>query len=268
MSPLCRLCERVQVDRTFAFACTRCALRLGDTLAEIGRLYCRLDPMPGRGAGVTRGAPGFRSSSPARDDVIVLTDPASKAGPDGPPSVRNALVGWWEVAAEHDLVRPPYRDATVGDAIRALADDATLDAAADYPWVVDFADELRILLGALRRVCGETEELIPIGECPEPGDRDGQCGGMVRARRFGESARCARCGTTWSGRHALRNLAARLGEALADAPGVARYFGIAESTVRTWAHRDRWTVHKHGRRRLYSLREARASWERRHAATG
>ncbi|SNR44370.1 hypothetical protein SAMN06265360_10644 [Haloechinothrix alba] len=252
----CDLCSRT-LEAT-GVACPGCLEGIGRTLAEIGTLYQRLDPAPGRASSSARGAPGFRSSSPARDEVIVLTDPASKAGNEGPPAVLNVLYGWWDALRDAGAAPPPD-GASVARAVQVLAADDTLSALAQLELARPMSDELTELRRALRRACGVDDPTTPLGQCPIQGESESPCGGVVRGRAWGDPAWCTRCGTTWAPGQEMRRLATQLGGALADAPGVARYLDVAVSTVRTWAQRDGWTVHRHGRRRLYSLAEARRS---------
>jgi uncharacterized protein YjcR len=51
---------------------------------------------------------------------------------------------------------------------------------------------------------------------------------------------------------------------LVDARVVAVHYGVAAGTVRRWASEDHWTPYGDRRHRLWDLREAQASYERRH----
>lgn len=238
---------------------------LAALIIDIERLHRALDPTPGSGGPTERRAPGFNSQSPARDEVLVLTDPRTRGDGASPDAVVNTLTGWAGIAAEDGPADPAH---TVPDAAAELTRLDTLQWLAAQPWIDETHTDLTTSRHQLQRVLGRLEPTIPIGTCPTVLDLDPPevCEGQIRARVWGETARCRACGRAWEGPEQLHQLARLLGDALADEPGIARYLNIAASTVRTWAQRDGWTPHRHGRRRLYSLAEARNSWARRHAS--
>jgi uncharacterized protein YjcR len=49
---------------------------------------------------------------------------------------------------------------------------------------------------------------------------------------------------------------------------IARHFGVSLGTVRRWACEDRWNPHGTRHQRQWDLREAQASWDKRHRAGG
>lgn len=267
---LCVLCDRrPAADDTLC--CTVCPGRLAETLDELLDDTARLDPAPVRGGGQAGGPPGFGSRSPARDDVLALTDRRGYVDPDNP----GALVGvsvvlrTWRERVED----AGYRWDWTPEGVRALA-----------TWweLPDLAAALRGSLAHVRRALGEQEQTIPIGVCPmlpaevlEPEDLEVMapealarpCGGEIRAKAYGQTARCTgRCGTSWRGEPALRALGERLGDAWMDLAAISRYLDVKPGTLRQWARRDGWG-REPGRpgtlgRTLYRLADARASWWR------
>lgn len=306
--PHCTCCDRGQA-RPNELLCGGCKRRLAEHLDEIGRGYSRLDPRPGSGGDTGRGAPGFGSRSPARDDVIALTDrrrntytPASSASSAAPDQGGNAptslyrLVAHWADEARDAGLLDPLDDLTVGSpdgrrsvvwecwALREIVDDL----AARW-WVTDMARDVEAGVLQLRAALRELERTIPLGRCPRPapsaepafaavvaelgeilaaqGAVVPRCDGEVRARAWGESARCRRCGHRWEGERTLRVLGAQLGEALLDLAGLSRYLGgVKVPTLRKWAQRDEWGRVRVGGRTLYRLADARDSawraWDR------
>jgi hypothetical protein len=298
--PLCIACDQRPARRD-SLACRPCLRRVTDHLDEIAAGYGRLDPTPGA-AGIT-GAPappGYGSRSPARDTVLVLTDTRRQAhDPDLPRNASSLLrtVAWWadeaRIAGLLDEPRRTFavdRRGAVGVLARTVAGECEALAGVvgrlgNVWWFGDMARNLDAAVGHLRRALGDVEQTVPLGACPRPapgyaamfealvGDvgevlaartsRAPRCGGEVRARAFGDSARCRRCGHRWEGEAEVRRLGAQLGDAMLDLPGLARYLGVESlSTLRSWAMRDEWRRVKHGRRTLYSLDDARESWWR------
>jgi hypothetical protein len=290
--PCCTAC-----DRGGALAgqllCSGCKRRLGEHLDEIGRGYGRLNPTPGVGGDGGRGAPGFGSRSPARDEVIALTDrrrntytPSTSAGarPESGPNAYMSLfrlVAWWaDEARDVGLLAPLGGLRSVVWECWELRE--VLDDLARRWWVADMARDIEHGVLQLRRALHELESTIPVGRCPlpAPGEEPAyleavaelgeilaaqsaavpRCDGELRARAWGEEARCRRCGTRWNGGEALRRLGAQLGEALLDLPGLVRYLGgVKVATLRKWAQRDGWGRVKIGGRTLYRLADARES---------
>ncbi|HVM13622.1 MAG TPA: hypothetical protein VM287_04750 [Egibacteraceae bacterium] len=55
---------------------------------------------------------------------------------------------------------------------------------------------------------------------------------------------------------------------LLDTEAIAYHFRVAPGTIRRWASEDHWHPYGTRRRRLWSLADAQASAERRHAPPG
>jgi hypothetical protein len=302
--PLCISCDLRESGRE-SLLCAGCVRRLREHLDEIGRGFGRLDAAPGA-APVSAGprAPGFESRSPARDDVLVLTDRrrVHRAAHD-PDTARNApaslvtvVLHWADEARDAELIGPPQRvfevdrrgqarvlPRRVVDECALLADRA--ERLGREWWAGDMCRDLDAAARHLRRALGEHEATIPLGECPRPavgyaalyeavvgelgptlagrGARVPRCRGQVRARALGHSAQCTRCRYRWDGEATLRRLGAQLGEAMLDLGGLSRYLDVeSHALLRKWAQRDQWQRERHGRRTLYSLADARASWQR------
>lgn len=285
-----------------SLTCRPCRHRLVQALDEIRTGYPRLDPTPGA-AGLTGApaAPGFGSRSPASDTVLVLTDTRRHThDPDEPERAQGVLgvVAWWADQAREVgvLVGGPRRRFDVDRrgvvTVRSRSVVGECEQLAGVAgrlgsvwWFGAMLAVLDATAGHVRRALGEHERTIPLGECPLPApgyaalfdalvadagevlaaraSRVPRCGGEVRARAFGDTARCRRCGHRWEGEHEVRQLGAKLGDAMLDLPGLARYFDVSSlATLRSWAHRDGWRRQKVGRRTLYRLADARDSWWR------
>lgn len=67
--------------------------------------------------------------------------------------------------------------------------------------------------------------------------------------------------------HRLRVVSSEPGSRLCDVEAIALHYGVAKGTIRRWASEDRWTPFGTRRRRLWSLRDAQKSFERRHPPT-
>lgn len=284
--PTCTACDRRTALRG-GLLCPGCRRRLLDNLDELARGYPRLDATPGTsGIDAGRRPAGFESRSPARDDVLVLTDRRRQAhDPDeqaNAQSLPRTLAHWADQAHDADLCGLIPTD------MRLLCSALSLivDGLARMWWVGDMAASLDTAVGHLRRALGEVEHTIPIGRCPRPA-RDvkawtpgepmigaPRCDGEVRAKAFGRTARCRACGHRWDDEAALRELGEQLGDAMLDLPALARYLDGDLSVVllRKWAQRDQWARVKVGRRTVYRLADARASairaWDRAHPVHG
>lgn len=257
-----------------AATCDRCVDRHRDALADVGRLYPRLSAVPGSAVGATDAPapPGFESRSPARDEVLSLTDRR------GSESVVTMLAGWHALAHQAGAAPRAYPLWGVHEYVHALTQRPALEWFARTLAAPGFVEDVRTARHRMLRVLGDLDPTVPVGACPIvveasycPADgsiTESPCGGMIRARVYGETARCQQCRTTWEGLDEWRALGERLGDALLDAAGLARYLGVPVSTVRTWASRDGWHPQHNGRRRVYSLVEARLSYQRRKHAEG
>lgn len=170
-----------------ARACEACLTRLDGQLAEVGELWLELDPVPGGPEGGRR-SPGWGSRSPARDDVICLTDWRSDV------SVARALAQACRFPALRANLRAP---GTVPGMITLLR----------LAWVLDLlsaADAAAVdtTLAHLRAATNRAERTVPVGPCPvEIPDPDGaepiRCAAPLRAPLHGPRITCPECGTRW-----------------------------------------------------------------------
>lgn len=259
---LCLVCDH-RLAEPDSLLCVGDYDELAFALAELAAGYARLDARPGAGGDAGgRGAPGFASRSPARDAVLVLTDTRKVAfDPDTPtqPTGIVRVVGWWaDQARESGILPGRTGPRTVAGEVALLLEH--LDAVAGAWWAPDMHEAVTAAVRILRRTLGELEPTIPIGDCPG-------CGARIRARSWGQRARCVGCGQRWEGEAELRALGELLGDAQMDAAGIARYCGVAVSTVRVWAHRDGWERIREGGRTLYRLADARASADARRTSS-
>jgi hypothetical protein len=236
----------VQRDTNFA-TCSGCYDRLREALTEVSERFLLLDSRPGafREHG-SRGAPGFRSRSPASDHVIALTDPRSDllarvwmAGDRRvhaeqerpPPSVPTVLTALAWAIAEHRGVDGPGDRSTVFELVRFV--DRHVDHVTRHAELALEVDEsLRSLVGALRPVTGDGRRQI--GKCPnvvvqeepptheqlasnQPGDCTPiRCDAPLYAPTKGDVIHCVACGKEWPMHEWLA-----LGDALNEA-GVGR----------------------------------------------
>lgn len=286
----CLVCDRVPSTGFDVYACRACRLDVDEALQDIPPLYALLETVAartgqlGRTGSSNRGAPGFGSRSPARDDVLVLLDRRRQtfdpAHPRRACSVA-AMLGYW--LDEADILGW----SSVAGCAAVLR--ASLDRLVGQWWFGTFAAAVLASADHLRRATAQHEETVVIGACPTPlpgvkqmvFDADADrwrteavlCGGQVRARTLGDAGRCGRCGKRWEGFEELRALARRLGDPMLDLPGLSRLLGVTSlATLRSWAHRDGWDRQRDGGRTIYSLADARESafraWDRKHPVHG
>lgn len=296
---LCVVCDRRRaVDGQLA--CHACPAHLADTARAIVEAYGQLDATPGAsGPARAPGSPGFGSRAPVRLDVLDLQ---SGRGP-----VVLALRAWAdEVLTARFPAATVRRSAwTVASAAEFLTRPDVLDWLAGWWRLPALVRGLDDVLARLRRTLGLVEPLVFVGYCPEVPDQGGRggdevedevllrrecwdrthlpeipcehrsapapepCGGRLYAKAYGQLTRCRRCRQRWNTPEELETLGQQLGGAWLDLAGLERYFGRAVpiSTLRVWAHRDGWPRRKQGRRTLYSLPEARASFVTRRGLT-
>lgn len=199
--------------------CGPCLDRLREHLADIARRYRLLDATPSASVGDgTRGAPGFRSKSPASDHVIALRDPRSSQtartwrGGDGRLHLedeRPALSVWgeldgvcWALAEALDMPGPEPRS-SVDDMLRWL--DHRLDHATRDEVCVELSRVLRGVLAALRPVTGDPRPRR-IGSCPNIPDPDTgeRCAQPLYAPPRGDEIHCHACDRVWPREEWLR----------------------------------------------------------------
>lgn len=206
----CGLCKRLAPEGYLL--CTRCALDLQHALDDIVRICATLaDPealLPRAGAG-GRGSPGYRSTSPANDSVIALSDRRTIARTTHDPhDVLGVLHGWAEEIREQTGIgvhRPRcstalrmYRTVTgaVGTMIRMR------DWIARQDFAADLVREVLQVRDRLSDANGETRGRVRIGRCitmllhPETLDPH-PCGYLLQASPDDTAIRCPRCSAVW-----------------------------------------------------------------------
>ncbi|WP_157360596.1 hypothetical protein [Amycolatopsis thermoflava] len=149
-----------------------------------------------------RRAPGFRSTSPARDEVIVARDVRSKAWGDGPDdtdtrlrSILGTLHGL-STAVREEFNRPtPPEPPTIMSEVRFLTD--WCGKRAELDGFDEFAQEIRELHNLVRGLSplADPTRTRKLGPCPED-----ECGGVVYAETDGNKAWCTQ-GHEWDRRY-------------------------------------------------------------------
>lgn len=225
----------VRADDSYR-TCSSCLDFLRDVLRDISRQWLELDARPGNSNDHgSRGAPGFGSRSPARDDVIVMRDRRSKsyeqvdewfdpirlphnvfghdsrtnprlADIDRPHheqerpsrSVHNTLSSLADMVAEDRDMTPPSGD--VYELVRWL--DNQLDHITRQDWVRDVSEEIRGLWKQLKPVTGEPGRKR-IGTCPNTVEKEDGRSTECHAPLFAPlkatdpTIRCETCGREW-----------------------------------------------------------------------
>lgn len=167
--------------------CPACEYGLGVTLREIRDAAVRLSPERLRGNGA--GSPGYRSTSPANDLAIALTDkrnPAVVVKGDVP-DVLGELASWAQQVRDVEKVSAPDGPATVHTECGTLL--GYLTTITRQLWVDDFAQAMQSLLGHIRAGLGESEGRMRIGSCPE-------CSAALSVRPTADVIECP-CGARW-----------------------------------------------------------------------
>ncbi|RLK54845.1 hypothetical protein [Actinokineospora cianjurensis] len=250
--------------------CDLCADRLRATLTELVELYALVDDavVPGRGGSAARGAPGHGSRSPARDSVIVLTDPRTHAVEDGDPHSVLAVLSSWADNVRSDTGQDPRTGAaTVSGEVALLV--RWMDWMTRQYWIGDLGQEVDELAHQLRAALGLQERTIPVGPCPnrvtDPDTgRTVTCGAPLRARLSVERIRCRRCRASWP-RERWDELGGELGVPVSDFASLSAWLATPTGTLRRWRHEDRWANHGTKARPVFARTDALASWRRRHA---
>lgn len=197
---LCVVCSTPDRPRTAVEGlrvCGRDRDALAGWLEDIGRWWPSLSVLPTTGDGGRR-SPGFRSTSPARDDVLALTDSRTTWGEEGdlwhPPEV---LRGWAGLVAEE--MSHNYLPDGVADSVKYLRDHLTWVCRQD--WVVDMTAEIRDIRHQVERLSPEASKRVRIGHCPGPQDSTDGCGTMLVANPAAEAISCRSCGAHWLRQH-------------------------------------------------------------------
>jgi DNA-directed RNA polymerase subunit RPC12/RpoP len=198
MALACQVCstDARPVEAEHGNLCAACGNRVLRHLREVEHCYLALSAVPIVGE-PGRHAPGFASSSPARDEVIAHTDPRSCVSDEqcGVYALA-AVTSWVRQVIEQRGAQPPR--------------DASMTALCDYlrarhswivarPWVDEYAAELAEIRGTLVRLDGLSPE-PPVGHCLSV-----DCGGPVFYADDRRGARCARCDRPYVG-YALQSV--------------------------------------------------------------
>jgi len=171
---LCVVCPKTPkrtADR--GSVCFPCLDRVHMWLQEIELYASSLSVVKGS-APAGRRAPGFRSTSPARDEVIVALDTRSRSygdGPDDEDSKLRSVLGTLnalakEIREEYDRPTPP-EPPTVASAVRFLID--WCEKRAEMDGFDEFAQEIRDLHLLVRGLSplADPSRSRQLGPCPE-----------------------------------------------------------------------------------------------------
>lgn len=182
-------------------ACSPCLDRVQIWLREIDLYASVLTPLKGS-APAGRRAPGFRSTSPAKDDVIVALDLRSRPYGDGPDDgdtkLRSILGTLHGLASEirDEFNRPtPPEPPTITSEVRFLTD--WIDRRAEMDGFDEFTQDVRELRALVQGLSdlGDPVRSRRLGACPE-----NHCKGTVFAETEGNQAWCT-AGHKWDRRH-------------------------------------------------------------------
>lgn len=191
-------------------ACNPCITQTRRWLREL-ELYAAWLPLPLMLTPIRgdtgRRYPGYKSRSPARDDVIVMLDRRSRTDPtpidedrgiglDNDPaptwSILGALHGiatYIRQTADHS----PPRHVTITGEIGYLL--AHIDWAAGFAWVDGVIADIRNLHSQARNRVHDTPPR-PIGNCPHL-VATGDCGTPLFVPLHGDTVHCQGCGRNW-----------------------------------------------------------------------
>lgn len=194
---LCVVCSTPDRPRTAVEGlrvCGRDRDSLAQWLEDIAAWWPTLSVYPTTGDGGRR-APGFRSTSPARDDVLAVTD---------------RRVTWQEPG---DLHHPPTVLAGWADVLRGELGHTYAPTGADHAaaylrkhlahvcrqeWVADMWPEIREVRNQLERLSPEPAKRVLVGRCPNLVDTGGQhpekCGTRLYLPATGSTIPCGGCG--------------------------------------------------------------------------
>jgi hypothetical protein len=210
----CLLCDNE--DAGHRYACHRCTTGLQRKLRHLDTYATWfLDPMPYRGAG-GRGAPGYGSRSPARDDVIAAMDIRSDGdvlGPDDSPTPIISIPGGLRYLATWVSQLDPSWD-TSWDTAGITQCVAYLLGRVPH-LVMDkkielFGDQVGVLYKQARALAHDRPS-GPLGNCLVVGC-EGKVFRLDPERDLdapGDGARCRVCRRTYSGLDFARLLAAQ-----------------------------------------------------------
>lgn len=185
---LCPRCGRQTAP--VAVLCHTCGNTILRDLRQIEYCTLALSAIPTRSGDNSRGAPGFGSASPARDEVIVETDPRSTIDQHGHVGALAAVTSWTRlVSYERDTTQPAQVSIT-GECDQLRTHHAWI---VQQPWAGDYAlelDEIRRRLVALLGLAPDP----PAGDCMRI-----DCAGQVYPLPDASGVRCRSCLTEYSG---------------------------------------------------------------------
>jgi hypothetical protein len=212
----CVLCARRQPD--VGYLCAVCHDRLAQQLLDVQREAELLSAVPSmQQAAGTRSGTLASHRSPARLDVLVLTDPRTAADEHGTLGLLGVLGSWARIVREDRDLRI---DAAVTVASERKLLSVHLQWIAAQPWVDEFAAEVSGLLRQMQRANG-TQPDPPAGRCYLPTDSGASCDGPIWVDHAAGHAHCSWCRNTWDG-HDLHRLALILEQQEAEAEREAR----------------------------------------------
>lgn len=193
----CLICHHA--DANHRYACNDCTNRMRRQLREIvgyaGMLRTTTMLMPSRG-NTGRRSPGYASTSPARDDIIVLTDRRSTVDEEDPGTwpILGTLYGLVRyVAGQLDEVLLPSM--RVWPATQYLL--SKIDRMAMEQWIGSVAADVTDLHAKVRAAARD-QPPGSLGQCLSVG-----CGGQVhwlyKHLQPGVEARCLACSRPYTG---------------------------------------------------------------------
>ena len=170
--------------------CHTCGNSILRDLRQIEYCTLALSAVPTQTGDDSRGAPGFASASPARDEVIVETDPRSSADHNGHVGALAAITSWTRlVSVERDTTQPAQVSIT-GECGQLRTHHPWIVA---QPWAADYALELDEIKRRLVALLGLAPD-PPAGDCMRVG-----CHGQVYPLPDASGVRCRNCLTVYSG---------------------------------------------------------------------
>lgn len=206
MTIRCLVCDHN--DAGHRHACDQCVTKTQRQLRELETYDAVLYVFttPSRNGIPSRGAPGYGSRSPARDDVIVATDLRSKGDPLGPDDTEQPIlsipagVHWIANGVRHELqpTTPMPPRWTVTTEVAYLL--GQLPNVAMCTWVDRFAGMVSKLHKQARALAHD-QPPRPLGTCLGV-----DCGGLVYQTWRGdiEGARCSTCLRSYTGLDLVR----------------------------------------------------------------
>jgi hypothetical protein len=280
MSATCVICAR---EAEHGYLCVGCFERVAEWLHDVENEAAILSAVKSMAIATgNRGAGLASQRSPARLDVVVLTDPRSypyaprtngpacrdcwhgtcmamrawenarAAQADGLLSIFGVLGSWARLVREERNLEWPA-EVTVTSERRTLS--SHLDWVSDQPWVDEFVGDLRTLRTQLKAANGTNEpRKKPVGICPTL-LASGECGGRLWPNeRLGEVV-CESCERNF-GPDELRHLGDMLiRQGYVEVFRAEWFTGVPAGTIRRWVAERRCTSEKDGRKLMVQIGE-------------